>query len=79
MLYRCVQCALMKSQDYREDVKHTNWARVKSEMTLTADDLEMVWFFLKKEVGHCKLFPVLMGRGGKGDGRGGGGMEREGG
>ncbi len=53
LIYRCIQSALKQSQDYRDDIESTDWAQVKDDLGLTADDLKVLWVLINKEVRMC--------------------------
>ena len=54
LVFRCVQNALLRSCDYRDGFNATDWAKVRSEVTLTAEDLKLVWFLIGKEVCYIR-------------------------
>ena len=51
LVYRCVGQALARSFDPRDNLKEFRWD-VLSDGLFTADDLKMVWFFIKREVSY---------------------------
>lgn len=49
-MLRCVQSARKKSCDYRDSSEGTNWGDVVKDVSMTANDIRTIWFFINKEV-----------------------------
>ena len=57
LVYRCVGQALVQSFDPRGHIKEFKWDFL-SDGLLTPDDLQMVWFFIEREVNSIRKLIV---------------------